>query len=1579
MLFLEGTTLRRNVLMVLLLSLAVLIGSVTSSGADTVVVGAITSDTTWTLAGSPYIVTSTVQVYGTATTPATLTIEPGVVVKFASSGGLQIGNSTNKGALVAKGTAASRITFTRSATSNWGSVTFQAGTVNATTDLENVDIQYSSGVTMTSCSPTIRNSTITNVTGNGLYLTSASPIIDTVTVTGTGTYGIYLLSSTPTITNSAITSNGTYGIYLFNSSPIITNSTITNNGSYGIYLSSSSPTITGGSLTNSYTGGYGIYGSGSPIISNYNVSIVNRVGIYGLYLSPTTSAFAVTNSTIGNGLYISPADITPTITGNTFTNLDNSPLHAGANIIGQLIANNTITGLSSAGRIEVVGEQVNQNVTWRKLAAPYKVVSGTVSVYKDTTTAATLTLEAGATVLFSASSGLQIGTSTSKGALIAQGTTTDRITLTRSDATGNWSSITFNDGTIDATTILENVDIKYSSGITMNIASPVLRNCTLTDVNGYGLNLSSSNPTVDTVTITNSGIYGINLSTSSPIITGGSLTNTSPTGQGINGNGSPVISNYSVSIANTALKYGINLATTSSTLSITNSTIGNGLYLGSTAITPTITGNTFTNLDNSPLHAGANIIGQLIANNTITGLSSAGRIEVVGERVSQNTTWNHLVAPYVVISGPVSVYNTTTTAATLTIAAGTVVKFDYNTGLTVGSGSNRGVLIADGSSSPILLTSSKATPAPGDWPGVTLNGSASSASIINGVIIEYGGYYGGSSSTANLMLYSSSPIIRNCTIRNSLGSGIYLSYATNSPLVQNCAIYGNKWGIYSSNSNPCIVNSMIYGNSTAGVWNYTPGSTVDARGNWWGAATGPYHASNSTGTGNAVSDAVLFNPWIGQTPGSGLTFSDVKVVPTAFNPVGDYLTFTATLSASANWTITITDSTSNVVRTLTGSGTTISQQWFGDDNQSVKVADGSYTYKIEAVNPATSETASPLQGTIKVSRQVPIAILTVPADNQIYSGGTVVNVTGTAADAVDFKNYTLDYGVGDNPVSWTGLKSATTQVQNSLFSSWDLSNAIGGVYTLRLTVTDNAGNATVKTVRIRFLWIQSATLSESYISPNGDAVKDAAVISATASYPVNWTVTISNAAGAVVRTLTASGSSSISQAWDGKDSGGVVVPDGLYTYQITALDPVSSLQATPRTGAITVDSTLPTALITAPTSGAAIQNTLTIIGTAVDTNFDNYKVEYGPASGSGPWTQLTTSTTPATASNLAVLITNDLANTVLLQNGTYMLKLTVTDRAGNASIATLPVTVDNITLSSISASQHTLNTNAGETNNISFTINRPGTVTLNIIPERSGPTGAPVYQTSINCPAAGPYSISWNGTGSTGNVVPDEAYLYILNATDGTRADSYNPPAPTGVGSVTSSQGAYYPRRNVPLTIRYSVTQAERVDIKISWGSQNFKIMDGVPHFPGSYTYEWDGRNPAGTMLNGGGTARCSAPSLLAENVIITTGNTPTVTDVKADPYQVQLSYGQFTRVKYAISKPAKITIKLLPPTSAGITLVDNVLQAAGQYVVEWDPSVSTGSGIAVSDEGDYTVWVQAKDPVTGASSLTRGNLSVGN
>src|ERR1700680_4524573 len=73
--------------------------------ADTNVSGTISSGTTWTLGGSPYIVTGEVIV----NTHVTLAIDPGVTVKF--NGGQQL---MINGTLSAVGTAASPIVFTSS-------------------------------------------------------------------------------------------------------------------------------------------------------------------------------------------------------------------------------------------------------------------------------------------------------------------------------------------------------------------------------------------------------------------------------------------------------------------------------------------------------------------------------------------------------------------------------------------------------------------------------------------------------------------------------------------------------------------------------------------------------------------------------------------------------------------------------------------------------------------------------------------------------------------------------------------------------------------------------------------------------------------------------------------------------------------------------------------------------------------------------------------------------------------------------------------------------------------------------------------------------------------------------------------------------------------------------------------------------------------------------------------------------------------------------------------------------------------------------------------------------------------------
>jgi len=87
--------------------------------------------------------------------------------------------------------------------------------------------------------------------------------------------------------------------------------------------------------------------------------------------------------------------------------------------------------------------------------------------------------------------------------------------------------------------------------------------------------------------------------------------------------------------------------------------------------------------------------------------------------------------------------------------------------------------------------------------------------------------------------------------------------------VSNCYIGVN---VYPPASDVIVHYNSIYQNSY-GLLNYAE-AQVDATLNWWGAASGPTHASNPSGTGDTVNDNVDFDPWLTASPPATVESTD---------------------------------------------------------------------------------------------------------------------------------------------------------------------------------------------------------------------------------------------------------------------------------------------------------------------------------------------------------------------------------------------------------------------------------------------------------------------------------------------------------------------------------------------------------------------------------------------------------------------------------------------------------------------------------------------------------------------------------
>jgi RHS repeat-associated protein len=197
--------------------------------AETFVSGDIRQNTTWTLEGSPYIVTGDITIasldwsYHSDPESVTLTIEPGVQVRFNPGTGLIVGIGFHSmagyyGALSVQGTADSSVSFTSNAASpapgDWKGIYFRNETHDAATLLEHCVVEYgghtyNANIYFANSNPSINNSTIRFSSSDGIYLSNSSPAIDSNTIANNTNYGISgNFYSAGFITNNTLSGNG---------------------------------------------------------------------------------------------------------------------------------------------------------------------------------------------------------------------------------------------------------------------------------------------------------------------------------------------------------------------------------------------------------------------------------------------------------------------------------------------------------------------------------------------------------------------------------------------------------------------------------------------------------------------------------------------------------------------------------------------------------------------------------------------------------------------------------------------------------------------------------------------------------------------------------------------------------------------------------------------------------------------------------------------------------------------------------------------------------------------------------------------------------------------------------------------------------------------------------------------------------------------------------------------------------------------------------------------------------------------------------------------------------------------------
>ncbi|MEM8532161.1 MAG: Ig-like domain-containing protein [Chloroflexota bacterium] len=301
----------------------------------------------------------------------------------------------------------------------------------------------------------------------------------------------------------------------------------------------------------------------------------------------------------------------------------------------------------------------------------------------------------------------------------------------------------------------------------------------------------------------------------------------------------------------------------------------------------------------APITTDAAGVSGLSSDTTFTG-NAIQRIQVQGDNLDGgmffDQYWRKHDIPYELLG---SVYIRENYDArefsTWTIEPGVTILVNPFKSITIGSLFGDAQLIAEGTAEePITI---KPLQAGGDpWGGINFDPFSVVDSVLRHVKLQNGG--GNVDDRSAVISKSGSGQLTLDHVEISGSANGALSSGDGNVRISNSLIENNRIGIELSSTQGIVSSSRIQNNAEGGLINYSnrePRYCTNAVGNYWGAANGPADTTNengcdraatNNGSGNAVSDNVLYRPWRTTPDGSGLENAS-SIVPDEFWVVAD--------------------------------------------------------------------------------------------------------------------------------------------------------------------------------------------------------------------------------------------------------------------------------------------------------------------------------------------------------------------------------------------------------------------------------------------------------------------------------------------------------------------------------------------------------------------------------------------------------------------------------------------------------------------------------------------------------------------